>query len=440
MGLCIELGNYVKQPKCTCGAAERYAKMNEEDKVHQFLMGLDDDAYSNIRSQILALDPLPSLDKIYSMVQQEENHKKVMQGREHRPENASAFAVSHFMKAGQHNGERLSCKHCGKTGHEKANCFELIGYPTGWNSRGGRSGRGRGRGSRGGGRANPGRGQRAYPGKEHVHAVQGQENNADIGTVENHRTTLSRLTEDQVQKLLSLIEAPKDTQERLSGKDDWILDSGASYHMTGDLKSLSNLCDIPSVPFSMPNGTISFANKLGSVKLNDQLVLSDVLYVPSLNCNLISIAQLIEDLCCTVTFTRKLCVIQDHTTTTLIGSGEHRRGVYFYKKRPTTKIQANHATTPDLWHRRMGHPSNQALSKLSSTISDISGNKKDLCDVCLRAKQTRLPFGFSDNKALMPFDLVHFDIWGPYYVKSFCGASYFLTILDDATRCVWVTL
>ena len=60
--------------------------------------------------------------------------------------------------------------------------------------------------------------------------------------------------------------------------------------------------------------------------------------------------------------------------------------------------------------------------------------------MCLRAKQTRLPFGFSDNKASMPFDLVHFDIWGPYYVKSFCGASYFLAILDDATCCVWVHL
>ena len=40
----------------------------------------------------------------------------------------------------------------------------------------------------------------------------------------------------------------------------------------------------------------------------------------------------------------------------------------------------------------------------------------------------------------MPFDLIHCDIWGAYYVKSFCGASYFLTILDDASLCVWVYL
>ena len=29
---------------------------------------------------------------------------------------------------------------------------------------------------------------------------------------------------------------------------------------------------------------------------------------------------------------------------------------------------------------------------------------------------------------------------GAYFVKSLCGVSYFLTILGDTTRCVWVYL
>jgi len=53
-------------PICKCGAVEKMAKMMEDDKIHQFLMGLDDDVYSTIRSQILALDPLHSLDKIFN--------------------------------------------------------------------------------------------------------------------------------------------------------------------------------------------------------------------------------------------------------------------------------------------------------------------------------------------------------------------------------------
>jgi len=78
MGLWNEPENTIKHPTCTCEAADKYAKMAEQDRVHQFLMGLDDDAYSNVWSQILTLDPLPSLDKIFSMVQPEENHRKVM--------------------------------------------------------------------------------------------------------------------------------------------------------------------------------------------------------------------------------------------------------------------------------------------------------------------------------------------------------------------------
>ena len=73
-----EFKSYAKYQKSKCGATPKYVKMVEEDKVHQFLIGLDDEAYSNVHSQILALDPLPSLDKIFNMVQQEENHKKVM--------------------------------------------------------------------------------------------------------------------------------------------------------------------------------------------------------------------------------------------------------------------------------------------------------------------------------------------------------------------------
>ena len=58
----------------------------------------------------------------------------------------------------------------------------------------------------------------------------------------------------------------------------------------------------------------------------------------------------------------------------------------------------------------------------------------------LRAKQTRMSFPISENKALNCFDLIHCDIWGPYHVKSFCGAHYFLSIVDDASRGVWIYL
>jgi len=43
IGLWTELDNYVRIPECKCDAAKKIAKMNEEEKGHQFLMGLDDE-------------------------------------------------------------------------------------------------------------------------------------------------------------------------------------------------------------------------------------------------------------------------------------------------------------------------------------------------------------------------------------------------------------
>ena len=78
MSLWIELDNYVKRPMCTCKATEEFMKLIADDKAHQFLMGLDDDLYSTIRSQILAMDSFPSLDRMFIMVRQEETHKRMM--------------------------------------------------------------------------------------------------------------------------------------------------------------------------------------------------------------------------------------------------------------------------------------------------------------------------------------------------------------------------
>ena len=158
VGLWNELENYVKISVCKCEAASKIAKFIEDDKAHQFLMGLDDDSSSPVRSQILALDSLPSLDKIFNLVQQEENHRRVMIGRDNKQDSMAVFAVSHQAKT-QSSHERPTCTHCGKYGHEERNCYELVGYPAGWSSRGGRGGRGRARGGRGTSHGGAGRGR-----------------------------------------------------------------------------------------------------------------------------------------------------------------------------------------------------------------------------------------------------------------------------------------
>ncbi|KAJ4769875.1 Retroelement pol polyprotein-like [Rhynchospora pubera] len=129
----------------------------------------------------------------------------------------------------------------------------------------------------------------------------------------------------------------------------------------------------------------------------------------------------------------------DHNTRMLIGVGEQRNGVYYYHEVASTKVFYMHGNKSyELWHRRMGHPSTQVTLSLAGI--NKGSVSKEVCEVCMRAKQTREIFPISSNKATESFDLIHCDIWGPYRVSSHCGAHYFLTIVDDFTRAVWVYL
>ena len=62
------------------------------------------------------------------------------------------------------------------------------------------------------------------------------------------------------------------------------------------------------------------------------------------------------------------------------------------------------------------------------------------CHICPLAKQHRLPFTHSSSISLSCFDLVHADIWGPYSTPSLNGSRYFLTLVDDHSRCTGVYL
>jgi len=73
-------------------------------------------------------------------------------------------------------------------------------------------------------------------------------------------------------------------------------------------------------------------------------------------------------------------------------------------------------------------------------FSNCSSKNLKICDVYFHAKQSRTKFRVSENKAKNLFELVHCDIEGPYRVSSLCGAHYFLTIIDDVSRVVWLYL
>ena len=88
----------------------------------------------------------------------------------------------------------------------------------------------------------------------------------------------------------------------------------------------------------------------------------------------------------------------------------------------------------------MGHPSQQILRLLKIDTSSKGDGISVHCPVCPLAKQTRLAFPISATRASMMFDVVHMDLWGPYKTPTLDRKHYFLTIVDDYSRFLWVHL
>lgn len=260
--------------------------------------------------------------------------------------------------------------------------------------------------------------------------------------VDGDRAYVPTLSDAQFNILMTTLNQHKlsSSTPKLHGKkfydDQWIIDTGASNHMSGNIELFTHLHDIPSSPVGLPNGKVTNATKEGQIKLNEKLILENVLFVPALTCNLLSVSQLLEKQKFIILFTNKLCIIQDHTLRNLIGAGVQSNGVYLYQ--PIHSFQANKVSAADLtvlWHRRLGHPSSKVLLPLLG-VDGSSKNCFDNCEVCYLAKQPRTSFPNSMNKANDLFDIIHCDIWGPYNTASSCGAHYFLTIVDNCSRAV----
>lgn len=87
---------------------------------------------------------------------------------------------------------------------------------------------------------------------------------------------------------------------------------------------------MPDVLVGLPDGQTVVANKEGSVHLSNNIYRQHVLYVPELNCSLISISQLSDDLNCFIQFSSNICSIHDLHPRRLIGAGKKRDGLYYF--------------------------------------------------------------------------------------------------------------
>lgn len=93
-----------------------------------------------------------------------------------------------------------------------------------------------------------------------------------------------------------------------------------------------------------------------------------------------------------------------------------------------------------LWHLRLGHMSVKGLKELEK--QGVLGKDKidelDFCEDCVFGKSTRHSFKHLTSKSIGILDYIHSDLWGPAQTSSLGGNNYFLSIIDDYSRRVWV--
>ena len=94
-----------------------------------------------------------------------------------------------------------------------------------------------------------------------------------------------------------------------------------------------------------------------------------------------------------------------------------------------------------LWHSRLAHTSIKNLKLLAGKGILDKGKISDLefCENCIMGKAKRLSFDVGKHNSEEVLRYVHSDLWGsPQVHLSLARKQYFMSIIDDYTRKVWV--
>nr|GFA08459.1 hypothetical protein [Tanacetum cinerariifolium] len=191
----------------------------------------------------------------------------------------------------------------------------------------------------------------------------------------------------------------------------FIVYSGCTKHMTGNLKLLCNFVEkfLGTVHF----GNDQFAPILGYGDLvQGNITINRVYYVKGLNHNLFSVGQ--------------FCDADLETSST-----------------PLCLMAKASPTQAWLWHRRLSHLNFDYINLLSKKdivigLPKLKYVKDQLSSSCELSKAKRCSF---KSKAIPSskgrLNLLHMDLCGPMPVASINGKKYILVIMDDYSRYTW---
>ncbi|XP_075082891.1 uncharacterized protein LOC142166919 [Nicotiana tabacum] len=335
-------------------------------KLIQFLMGLNG-GYSEVRGNILMMKPLPSTAQAYSIILHEESQKEVHSGH-HVSVKPSAFNVN-----AQKTNMSIGVEIITVTLKQGKTTFALTANAA-------------------------------------VEEVETSGEGAVITRgVAPSLMNPQRFTKEQYEQLIQMIQSVQAGNISTSGSDAnasanfvgkctafhtfiscfttiiskfWIIDSGASQHMTHDKTLLNNFKQLPfPIQVTLQNSYKVKVYSLGSVLISPELELHNVLYIPSSNNNHLSVNQLYKQLNSNVLFTKSECLVQPPSLKSSVPESIQTfvRGIFPYNE----SLEMNKTAVSDsmnsnrLWHLRLGHLTYHAMKNIKN-ISLSSTDKQEL--------------------------------------------------------------
>jgi transposase InsO family protein len=240
--------------------------------------------------------------------------------------------------------------------------------------------------------------------------------------------------------------------------NSWWIDSGCTTHVSNMMQGFVTIQTInPNEKFVyMGNRMKAPVEGVGTYRLildtGHHLDLFETLYVPSISRNLVSISKL--DV---VGYSFKFgngC-FSLYKNTFMIGSGILCDGLYklnldnLYAETLMTlhhsigtKRSLVNERSAYLWHKRLGHISQERMKRLvrNEVLPDLDFTDLNVCVDCIKGKQTKHHTKKGATRSTELLEIIHTDICGPFDVNSFNKEKYFITFIDDFSRYGYVYL
>ena len=328
-------------------------KRAEEDKIFQLLSSLGSE-YEDLRSYILMNPKLPTFASVCATIQLEEVRKKVMNAG--TITNISEARAYFFSSDKKYKGKNphLKCQHCDATGHVKDRCwilhpelkpdfmkndkvFQKKSQFSGYKANHDLSSSTRDSEALLNFTSNPTTLINEFAAylqlKKEVYERDGALKFGDsnptalLGKFAGFLEDTKNLTQDNMQGILTALKTALNINKL---HDLWVIDFGATDHMTNQFSKLHDFKKLPTPSYvSVANGEGAKVLGIRKINLVSDKIESKALYVPSFPFQLLSVGKITHTLNCLVTFSPYNVIFQDCVTKKKIGEGFFLDGLYY---------------------------------------------------------------------------------------------------------------